>query len=138
MMSALYTTTATVIGARNGTGKLSDSDSVFELSAVGSKKQGNNPEQLFAVGYGACFDGALGLVKVGENVKFDSQVQVTISLNKAGDANFYLSGSIHVIATNTDIDADTLQRIVEKTHQVCPYSKAIAGNVDIVLTSEIK
>ena len=137
-MAQIYSTTATAIGARNGTATLSDNANTFNLVSPGSGKDGVNPEQLFAVGYGACFDGALGLVKKAENVSFDSEVQVTINLNKEGDDNFFLSGNIHVIAKNTDIDADTLARIVEKTHHVCPYSKAVAGNVDITLSSEIQ
>lgn len=137
-MAQIYSTTATAIGARNGTASLSDNATTFNLVSPGSGKDGVNPEQLFAVGYGACFDGALGLVKKAEGASFDSEVQVTINLSKEGDDNFFLSGSIHVIAKNTDIDADTLTRIVEKTHHVCPYSKAVAGNVDIILSSEIQ
>lgn len=137
-MAQIYTTTSSVVGARNGTGKLSDSDQVFNLTSPGSGKDGVNPEQLFAVGYGACFDGALGLVKKAENVTFDSEVQITINLNKEGDDNFFLTGNIHVIATNTDISQETLQRLVEKTHHVCPYSKAVEGNVAITLSSEVK
>lgn len=137
-MAQIYSTTATAIGARNGTATLSDSDKTFNLVSPGSNKDGVNPEQLFAVGYGACFDGALGLVKKAENVSFDSEVQVTINLNKEGDDNFFLTGNIHVIAKNTDIDVDTLARIVEKTHHVCPYSKAIEGNVEMTLSSEVQ
>lgn len=137
-MAQIYSTTATAIGARNGTATLSDSDKTFNLVSPASNKDGVNPEQLFAVGYGACFDGALGLVKKAENVSFDSEVQVTINLNKEGDDNFFLTGNIHVIAKNTDIDADTLARIVEKTHHVCPYSKAVEGNVEMTLSSEVQ
>ncbi len=111
-MAQIYTTTSSVVGARNGTGKLSDSTQVFNLTSPGSGKEGVNPEQLFAIGYGACFDGALGLVKKAENASFDSEVQVTINLNKEGDDNFFLTGNIHVIATNTDISQETLQRLV--------------------------
>ncbi|WP_319802757.1 OsmC family protein [Moraxella bovoculi] len=60
-MAQIYSTTA--IGARNGTASLSDNATTFNLVSPGSGKDGVNPEQLFAVGYGACFDGALGLVK---------------------------------------------------------------------------
>ena len=137
-MTKLYETTATAVGARNSTATLSDNPATFTLVSPSSNKDGVNPEQLFAVGYAACFDGALGLVKKAEGVNFDSQVQVSIELHKADEADFYLSGKIHVIASNTDIDATTLQRIAEKTHTVCPYSKAVAGNVDIIITSQIK
>ena len=88
-MAQIYSTTATAIGARNGTATLSDSVTTFNLVSPGSGKDGVNPEQLFAVGYGACFDGALGLVKKAEGVSFDSEVQVTINLNKEGDDNSF-------------------------------------------------
>lgn len=136
-MAKIYETTASNTGARNGTATLSDSDKTFNLVPPVSKQDGVNPEQLFAVGYSACFNGALGLVKKAFGKAFESEVQVTVELNKEGDDNFYLTGSIHVVATG-DIDADTLQKIVAKTHEVCPYSKAVQGNVDMKLSSEVK
>lgn len=136
-MSKIYSTTATNVGARTGSATLSDSDKTFNLVQPGSKQDGVNPEQLFAVGYSACFHGALGLVKKAFGKEFDSQVQVTVELNKEGDDNFYLTGNIHVVATG-DVSAEDLQKIVAKTHEVCPYSKAVQGNVDMKLSSEVK
>lgn len=136
-MSKIYSTTATNVGARTGSATLSDSDKTFNLVQPGSKQDGVNPEQLFAVGYSACFHGALGLVKKAFGKEFDSEVQVTVELNKEGDDNFYLTGNIHVVATG-DVSAEDLQKIVAKTHEVCPYSKAVQGNVDMKLSSEVK
>ena len=62
-MSQIYQTTASVSGARTGTATLSDDDKSYNMVAPGTKQEGNNPEQFFAMGYAACFDGALGLVK---------------------------------------------------------------------------
>ncbi len=136
-MSKIYSTTATNVGARTGSATLSDSDKTFNLVQPGSKQDGVNPEQLFAVGYSACFHGALGLVKKAFGKEFDSEVQVTVELNKEGDDNFYLTGNIHVVATG-DVSAEDLEKIVAKTHEVCPYSKAVQGNVDMKLSSEVK
>lgn len=136
-MTQLYQTTATVTGGREGKGKLSDSDLTFDFVPAGSNKSGTNPEQLFAAGYAACFGGALHAVQMAEKQKFDNDVQVNISLNKGGDLDFYLAGHIHVVARNTALSAEQVQAMVEKAHQVCPYSKATKGNVEIKVTSEI-
>lgn len=136
-MSIIYSTTAHNTGARAGKATLSDSEITFDLVPPASGKDGVNPEQLFAVGYSACFNGALGLVKKSFGKEFDAEVQVTINLNKEGDANFSLSGNIHVVATG-DVSAEDLEKIVAKTHEVCPYSKAIHGNVDMTLSSEVR
>lgn len=137
-MTQLYQTKATVTGGREGKGSLSDSDLTFDFVSAGSNKQGTNPEQLFASGYAACFGGALNAVQLAEKSKFDNEVQVTISLNKGGDLDFYLSGEIHVVARNTELSAEQVQAIVEKAHQVCPYSKATKGNIEMKVTSEVK
>lgn len=137
-MTKLYSTTATVTGGREGKGSLSDSDLSFDFVPAGSNKKGTNPEQLFASGYAACFGGALNAVQAAENSKFDNDVQITIELNKGGDLDFYLSGEIHVVARNTDLTAEQVQAIIEKAHQVCPYSRATKGNIEMKVTSEIQ
>ena len=137
-MSVLYETQATVTGGRQGVAKLNDSDLTVNLVPPGSQKDGNNPEQLFAIGYASCFDSALNVVKQQSKAKFDSETQVTIQLNKFADTDFGLSGSIHVIASNTELSADEVQKLVEMAHQVCPYSKATKGNIEITVSSEVK
>lgn len=137
-MTKLYETTATVTGGREGKGTLSDSDLTFDFVTAGSPKKGTNPEQLFASGYSACFGGALNAVQNAENKKFDNDVQITINLNKGGDLDFFLGGEIHVVARNTDLSAEEVQAIVEKAHQVCPYSRATKGNIEMKVTSEVK
>lgn len=137
-MTQLYQTKATVTGGREGKGTLSDSDLTFDFVPAGSNKQGTNPEQLFASGYAACFGGALNAVQNAEKTKFDNEVQITINLNKGGDLDFYLSGGIHVVAHNSNLTAEQVQAIVEKAHQICPYSRATKGNVEMKVTSEVK
>ncbi len=137
-MKTLYSTKATVTGGRTGNASLQDSDLTINMVAPGSGKDGNNPEQLFAMGYSACFDGALGVVKQMEKAKFDSTTEVSVDLMDGGDHNYQLAAKIHVIAENTDLSADEFQKLVEKAHEVCPYSKATRGNIDVEVTSEVK
>lgn len=137
-MNTLYETKATATGGRAGNVSLQDSDLTVNMVAPGSSKDGNNPEQLFAMGYAACFDGALAAVKGAEKAKFDSTTQISVSLLKGDGLDFRLAVKIHVIGENTDLSADEFQQLVEKANKVCPYSKAIHGNVDSEVTAEVK
>lgn len=137
-MNTLYETKATATGGRAGNVSLQDSELTVNMVAPGSSKDGNNPEQLFAMGYAACFDGALAAVKGAEKAKFDSTTQVSVSLLKGDGLDFRLAVKIHVIGENTTLSADEFQQLVEKANKVCPYSKAIHGNVDSEVTSEVK
>ena len=134
-MKTIYSTQSTVTGGRSGKATVNDSELTVNM---GSGKDGNNPEQLFAMGYGACFGGALGVVKKSENAQFDDTVQVTIDLLQGEGHEYKLGAKIHVIADSTDLSADEIQKLVEKANEVCPYSKATHGNIDVEVTSEVK
>ena len=137
-MKTLYSTKATVTGGRTGHASLQDSDLSINMVAPGSGKDGNNPEQLFAMGYAACVDGALAAVKQMEKAKFDSTTEVSVDLLQGEGHDYNLATKIHVIAENTELSADEFQKLVEKANQVCPYSKATHGNIDSEVTSEVK
>ena len=137
-MNTLYSTKAAVTGGRAGSATLSDSDLSINMVAPGSGKDGNNPEQLFAMGYAACFDGALTAVKGAEKAKFDATTEVAVDLMKGDGLDFQLAVQIHVIPKNTELSADEMQKLVEKAHQVCPYSKATRGNIEVEVTSEVQ
>ncbi|MEZ7518046.1 organic hydroperoxide resistance protein [Psychrobacter sp. NPDC078370] len=137
-MKSLYSTKSTVTGGRMGTATLSDSDLEINMVPPGSGKEGNNPEQLFAMGYSACFDSALGAVKQMEKAKFDSTTSIEVDLLQGEGHEYKLAAKIHVIGENTDLSADEFQQLVEKAHQVCPYSKATRGNIDVEVSSEVK
>ena len=137
-MKALYSTKATVTGGRAGSVSLSDNDLTINMVPPGSGKSGNNPEQLFAMGYSACFDGALGVVKQMEKAKFDSTTSIEVDLLQGEGHDYKLAAKIHVVGENTELSADEFQQLVEKAHQVCPYSKATRGNIDVEVTSEVK
>ncbi len=137
-MKTLYSTKATVTGGRAGSASLSDNDLTINMVPPGSGKEGNNPEQLFAIGYSACFDGALAAVKQMEKAKFDSTTSIEVDLLQGEGHDYKLAAKIHVIGENTELSADEFQQLVEKAHQVCPYSKATRGNIDVEVTSEVK
>lgn len=137
MSETLFTSTATAKGGREGHVHSSDSVVSFDTAMPGTpraKKLENatNPEQLFAAGYAACFDGALQLVAGKENVKFDSEVTANVSLQKdESDQGFKLAVKLQV--KGAGIEKDQLQELVEKAHQVCPYSKATRDNIEVTL-----
>lgn len=137
-MKTLYSTKATVTGGRMGTAKLSDSDLEINMAPPGGNKEGNNPEQLLAMGYAACFDSALGVVKKMEEASFSSTTQTSVDLLQGNNHDYKLAVKIHVIADSTDLSADEIQKLVQKANEVCPYSKATKGNIDIEVTSEVK
>ncbi|WP_296405049.1 Ohr family peroxiredoxin [Psychrobacter sp.] len=135
-MKTLYSTKSSVVGGRMGTAKVSDSDLVIKMTPPGTG-DGNNPEQLFAMGYGACFDSALSVVKRMQGVDFDSTTEVEVDLLQSENHQYSLAAKIHVIASNTNLSADEIQKAVEKAHEVCPYSKATRGNIEVEVTSEV-
>ena len=98
---------------------------------MGGPGGGTNPEQLFAVGYGACFTGALGLVGKKEGVDTsEATTDVEVGFGPEGES-FAVTVGLTVVIPGTD-DA-TAQRLVEAAHQVCPYSKATRGNVPVTV-----
>lgn len=137
-MKTLYSTQATVTNGRMGTASLSDSDLTINMVPPGTGKEGNNPEQLLAMGYAACFDSALGVVKKMQEASFDSTTQTTVDLLQGDGHDYRLAVKIHVIAKSTDLSADEVQKLVEQAHEVCPYSKATKGNIDVEVMSEVQ
>jgi len=135
----LYTAEATVTGGRaDGHGKTSDGVLEVDLRApkeLGGEGGGTNPEQLFAIGYAACFEGAIGVIgrrmraEVGD-VSIDSQVK----LMPTEDRRMELGVELHVSLPSVE-DAEQAKEIVSAAHQVCPYSNATRGNVDVMLTA---
>ena len=124
-----YTATATSIGGREGRSTSTEPDMDLMLTSPG--EGGTNPEQLFAMGYGACFNGALGLAakEAGEDVS-DSQVRVSVGLGPEGES-FAITADIEVYIPGKDLD--TVQKLADRTHELCPYSKATRGNVPVTV-----
>jgi Ohr subfamily peroxiredoxin len=135
----LYTAEAHVTGGRaEGHGRTSDGALEVQLRApeeMGGSGGGTNPEQLFAVGYAACFESALGAVgrrrkqETGD-VAIDSRVTLMSTENRA----FELAVELDVELPSVE-DADEAVELVRAAHQVCPYSNATRGNIDVSLTA---
>ncbi|GAA3147130.1 organic hydroperoxide resistance protein [Streptomyces echinatus] len=137
-MDALYTAVATATHGREGRAVSSDGRIDLKLAPpaeLGGNGEGTNPEQLFAAGYAACFGSALGLV--GRQAKVDvSEAAVTaeVGIGKQGEG-FGLQVTLRVELPDT-VDAETGRKLVETAHQVCPYSNATRGNIDVDLVIE--
>ena len=139
MSKTIYTAQATVTGGRvEGHGITSDGALDVQLRPPvesGGPGGGTNPEQLFAVGYAACFEGALGAVarreraEVGD-VSIDSRVSLVTTENRA----YTVAVELHVTLPQVE-DAEQAVAIVAAAHEVCPYSNATRGNIDVTLTA---
>jgi Ohr subfamily peroxiredoxin len=139
MAKVLYTAEATVTGGRaEGHGRTSDGVLDVELRSpaeLGGEGGGTNPEQLFAIGYAACFEGALGVVGRREHAEVgDVSIDSRVSLLPAGDGGFKLAVALDVSLPQVE-DPEQAARIVAGAHQVCPYSHATRGNIDVELTA---
>lgn len=131
----VYTAKATVTGGRAGRATSEDGVLDLELTApkeTGGSGTGTNPEQLFALGYGACFQGALQMVGKAEGVDTSaSELDIAVGFGPEGDS-FAITADITVRIPG--VDAETAQKLVDGAHQVCPYSKATRGNVPVTVT----
>ncbi|MGE4363445.1 MAG: organic hydroperoxide resistance protein, partial [Mycolicibacterium sp.] len=136
MDKVLYTAEALATGeGRDGHGRTSDGRLDLDLAIpkeMGGTGNGTNPEQLFAVGYAACFHSALRLVGRQEKVDVtDSAVGARVQIGPNGNGGFGLAVELEVTLPN--VDHDTALQVTEKAHQVCPYSNATRGNIDVRL-----
>lgn len=139
MPKVIYTAEATVTGGRaEGHGRTSDG--VLEVDirlpeAVGGPGGGTNPEQLFAVGYAACFEGALGAAARRERVELgDVAIDSRVSLSPNSERGYGLSVVLDVTLPAVE-DPELAVRLVVAAHQICPYSNATRGNVDVAFTA---
>ncbi|MGH2875010.1 MAG: organic hydroperoxide resistance protein [Solirubrobacteraceae bacterium] len=133
----IYTAQATVTGGReHGHGRTEDGVLDVQLRQPGAEGEtGTNPEQLFAVGYAACFEGALEVVGRRERVELgDVSIHSSVSLITTDEKGFNVAVGLDVTLPGID-DAEQAKSIVAAAHQVCPYSNATRGNVDVTLTA---
>jgi len=131
----VYTATATATGGRDGRAISSDNNLDVALAlpvAMGGKGNGTNPEQLFAAGYSACFLGAMGFV-AGQSKKFlpaGTQITGDVGIGPI-PAGFGITVKLSI--TLPGMDRAEAQALIDAAHQVCPYSNATRGNIDVVL-----
>jgi osmotically inducible protein OsmC len=139
MARILYTAEASVTGGRaDGHGRTSDGVLEVDLRLprdMGGAGDATNPEQLFAVGYAACFEGALGVVarRLGAEVG-DVAIDSRVSLLPTEERGFKLDVALDVSLPSVD-DSDQAVELVRDAHKVCPYSNATRGNIAVALTA---
>lgn len=134
-MTTLYTTTATASAGRNG--QVTTDDNMLDLALSYPKEMGGtgeatNPEQLFAAGYSACFSNAILHVAREMKIKLTQapvSAEVGIGPNETG--GFALTVAL---AVTLELEEEQAQQLVKTAHQVCPYSNAVKGNVDVKLS----
>jgi lipoyl-dependent peroxiredoxin len=126
----LYTGKVHTTGGREGASRSSDGRLDIKLSTPGTTGAGTNPEQLFAAGWSACFEGAIGIAarKMKVTLPADLAIDAEVDLG-SGDGGYFLQARLNVSVPG--IDRATVQTLVDEAHQTCPYSKAIRGNIDV-------
>jgi osmotically inducible protein OsmC len=137
-MEAVYTASATATGdARNG--HVRSSDAVLDFDLAVPKEMGGpggaktNPEQLFAAGYAACFHGALKGVARAQKIDItDSAITIDVGIGPNDTGGFGLTVAIE--AEIPGVDEAKARELIDAAHQVCPYSNATRGNIDVKLT----
>ena len=137
-ITAVYTASATSTGDGR-TGHVRSSDGVLDLDLAVPKEMGGtggaltNPEDLFAAGYAACFHSALRGIARREKITLeDTAITVDVGIGARAEGGFGLTVAIE--AEIPSVDHDTAVRLLDEAHQVCPYSNATRGNVDVTLT----
>ena len=139
MVQVLYTARAHVVGGRDGHGETQDGALRVNLRRppeMGGDGDGTNPEQLFAVGYAACFESALASVARRRQLDLGEVViDSAVSLQPSGDGGYVLVVELNVGAL-ADLDRATASELIRGAHRVCPYSNATRGNIDVVLLLE--
>jgi lipoyl-dependent peroxiredoxin len=142
MAKVVYTAEATVTGGR-AEGHGVSADGVLDVQLrpptdTGEPAAGTNPEQLFAVGYAACFEGAIMVVVRREHAEVgDVSIDSKVSLVTTEERGYTVAVELDVTLPQVS-DPDQAARIVAAAHQVCPYSNATRGNIDVTLTANGK
>jgi osmotically inducible protein OsmC len=129
----LYTAKAHTTGGRDGASRTDDSRLDVKLSSPGTSGTGTNPEQLFAAGYSACFIGAMKAVAGMQKISLpaDLAIDAEVDLGPVGKA---YGIAVRLNVSLPGMDKAAAQALVDTAHQVCPYSNATRGNIDVTIT----
>ena len=130
IQKVLYTAKTHTTGGRDGASRTSDGRLDVKLSSPGATGSGTNPEQLFAAGWSACFLSAIGLAAAQRKVALPADraidAEVDLGTNEGG---YLLRARLNVSLPG--MDREVAQSLVDAAHQICPYSKAVHGNIEI-------
>ncbi|AIF43817.1 MULTISPECIES: organic hydroperoxide resistance protein [Virgibacillus] len=137
MSDVLFTSTATAKNGREG--HVKSKDELIDLELVNpitnKEDKGSNPEQLFAAAYAACYDGALNLVASKQKKKISSETTADVSLLKDPEDDGFKIG-VTLTVNIEGVNPEEADELTEAAHQVCPYSKATRGNVDVKINAK--
>jgi lipoyl-dependent peroxiredoxin len=129
----LFTAKVHTTGGREGSAHSSDGRLDIKLSSPGSPGGGTNPEQLFAAGWSACFEGAIGLAARKLKITLPAELAIDAEVDLClADGGYFLQARLSVSLPG--VEREVAQTLVDAAHQTCPYSKAIRGNVNVVIT----
>jgi osmotically inducible protein OsmC len=128
----LYTAKAHTTGGRDGASKTDDGRLAVTLSPPGTAGTGTNPEQLFAAGYSACFIGALKAVAGKMKLSVPADVSIDAEVDLGSIPNAY-GIAVRLNVSLPGVDREVAQNLVNAAHQVCPYSNATRGNIDVTI-----
>jgi len=132
-IKTLYTANVHVTGGREGQARSSDGRLDVKLSPPGTPGEGTNPEQLFAAGWSACFEGAMAIAAKAKGITLpaDLAIDAEVSLRHGADG-YSLSAELHV--TLPAVPEDVARSLIETAHRTCPYSKAVRNNIEVLVT----
>ncbi|HWU02442.1 MAG TPA: organic hydroperoxide resistance protein [Novosphingobium sp.] len=137
LTKTLYSTAASASGGRDGRVRTADGSLNVWLDMpleLGGRGHGNNPEQLFAAGYSACFLSAMKSVAGSLDMKVPAETTVTATVGIGPLATKGFGLSIALSVDLPGLERAAAQRLIEAAHEVCPYSNAVRGNIDVALT----
>jgi Ohr subfamily peroxiredoxin len=128
----LYTACVHVTGGREGAARSSDGRLDIALAVPGSPGAGTNPEQLFAAGWSACFEGAMAIAAKGKGVTLPADLAIDAEVDlRHGEDGYALAARLNVSVPG--MEPGIARQLIEAAHRTCPYSKAIKGNIDAVV-----
>jgi Ohr subfamily peroxiredoxin len=125
----IYTAHVHTIGGREGSARSSDGQLDIKLSPPGTSKPGTNPEQLFAAGWSACFEGALGHVarQKGIQLPAETAIDAEVQLHLDETQGFFITGRLNVSLPG--LAEEVAEHLMEQAHKTCPYSKMVQGGI---------
>ena len=129
----IYTAQTHTTGGREGTSRASDGRLEVKLTSPGAPGSGTNPEQLFAAGWSACFLSAIGLAAAKQKVALPADRAIDAEVDLGTNEDGYIL-RVRLQVSLPGLDRATAQALVDAAHQICPYSKATRGNIDVTIT----
>jgi Ohr subfamily peroxiredoxin len=132
----LYTAKTHTTGGRDGASRSSDGRLEIKLSTPGTSGVGTNPEQLFAAGWSACFEGAMGIAARNMKVTLPAELSIDaeVDLGTTGGA-YFIQARLQVNLPG--LDREVAQAVVDAAHETCPYSKVTRGNINVVFAINV-